>query len=119
MLGILGDFLVKKNHDYEARQFRALLYEGIVKYAYNDNTELHNFGVICYQMDDIDLAVRVSESLVDKNPSDLTYYYFLISIYLRDKKYKDRFIKTKEKILRDFKMDAKEKTKFEMLSYEV
>jgi len=118
LLGILGDFLVKKNHEYDSQQFRALLYEGIVKYAYNDNTELHNFGVICYQMNDIDLAVRVSESLVDKNLSDLTYYYFLLSIYLRDNKYKDRFIKTKEKILRDFKMDVEERTKFEVLNYE-
>jgi hypothetical protein len=118
LLGILGDFLVKKNHEYDAQQFRALLYEGIVKYAYNDNTELHNFGVICYQMNDIDLAVRVSESLVDKNPSDLTFHYFLLSIYLRDNKYKDRFTKTKETILRDFKMDEEDKSKFELLNYE-
>ncbi|UAY53223.1 hypothetical protein [Ferruginibacter albus] len=117
-LAVLGDFLVKKNHKYDAQQFRALLYEGIVKYAYNDNTELHNFGVICYQMNDIDLAVMVSESLVDKNPSDLTYYYFLLSIYLRNIKYKDKFIKTKEKILKDFKMDEEDKTKFEVLNYE-
>lgn len=118
LLGILIDFLVGKKHEYEAQQFRALLYEDIVKYAYNDNTELHNFGVICYQMNDIDLAVRVSESLVDKNPSDLTYYYFLLSIYLRDNKYKDRFIKTKEKILRDFKMNEEDRARFEVLNYE-
>lgn len=118
LLGILGDFLVKKNYEHDAQQFRALLYEGIVKYAYTDNTELHNFGVICYQMNDIDLAVRVSESLVDKNPSDLTYYYFLLSIYLRDNKYKNKFIKTKEKILRNFKMDEEDKIKFEVLNYE-
>ncbi len=36
-------------------------------------------GVICYQMNEIHLAIRVPESLVDKNPSDLTYYYFLLS----------------------------------------
>lgn len=118
LLGILGDFLVKRNYEHDAQQFRALLYEGIVKYAYTDNSELHNFGVICYQMNDIDLAVRVSESLVDKNPSDLTYYYFLLSIYLRDNKYKNRFIKTKEKILRNFKMDEEDKIKFEVLNYE-
>lgn len=118
LLKILGNFLVQKHYDYDAQQFRALLYEGIVKYAYNDNTELHNFGVICYQMNDIDLAVRVSEVLVDKNPSDLTYYYFLLSIYLRDNKYKDKFIKTKEKILRNFKMDEEDKIRFEALDYE-
>ncbi len=117
-LAVLGDFLAKKNHAQDAQQFRALLYEGIVKYAYNDNTELYNFGVICYQMNDIDLAVRVSQSLVDKNPSDITYYYSLLSIYLRDKKYKDKFIKTKEKILRDFKMDEEDKIKFGVLNYE-
>ncbi|MBN1967887.1 MAG: hypothetical protein JW870_00820 [Candidatus Delongbacteria bacterium] len=118
LLGILGDFLVKKHYEYDAQQFRALLYEGIVKYAYNDNTELQNFGVICYQMNDIDLAVRISESLVDKNPFDLTYYYFLLSIYLRDNKYKDIFIKTKEKVLKNFKMDKEDKIKFEVLNYE-
>lgn len=118
LLGFLSDFLTQKNHDYEAQQFRAVLYEGIVKYACNDNTELYNFGVICYQMNDIDLAVRVSESLVEKNPSDLTYYYFLLSIYLKDNKYKSRFIKTREKILGEFKMVAEDKTKFEALSYQ-
>lgn len=69
-------------------------------------------------MNDIDLAVKVSESLVDKNPSDLTVHYFLLSIYLRDNKYKDRFTKTKEIILRDFKMDGEDKSKFELLNYE-
>lgn len=64
-------------------------------------------------MNDIDLAVRVTENLVDKNPSDIIYYYFLLPIYLRD-----RFIKTKEKIYRDFKMEAEVKTKFEEINYE-
>lgn len=69
-------------------------------------------------MNDIDLAIRVSESLVNKNPSDIIFYYILLSIYLRDRKYKDSFIKTKEKILRNFKMEADDKTKFEELNYD-
>jgi len=118
MLGLLGEFLVKKNYEHEAKQFRTLLYEGIVKYAYNDNAELHNYGVICYQLNDIDLAVRVSESLVEKNPSDLEYHYFLLSIYLQDIMYKDKFKRTKENILKNFKIEEEEREKFEILNYE-
>ena len=118
LLGLLGAFLKKKKHNKEAERYRALLYEGIVKYAYNDNNELHNFGVTCFEMKNIDLAVKVSEHIVDSNPSDLTYYYFLLSIYLQDKKYKDRFLKVKSKVLADFKLDEKTTEKFEILNYE-
>ena len=69
-------------------------------------------------MKNIDLAVKVSEHIVDSNPSDLTYYYFLLSIYLQDKKYKDRFLKVKSKVLADFKLDEKTTEKFEILNYE-
>lgn len=118
LLGLLGAFLKKKKHNKEAERYRALLYEGIVKYAYNDNNELHNFGVTCFEMKNIDLAVKVSEHIVDSNPSDLTFYYFLLSIYLQEKKYKDRFIKVKSKVLADFKLDEKTTEKFEILNYE-
>ncbi|MCZ4696469.1 hypothetical protein DWB61_17560 [Ancylomarina euxinus] len=118
LLGLLGDFLKKKKHNKESEQFRALLYEGIVKYAYNDNNELHNFGVTCFEMKNIDLAVRVSEQIVDSNPSDIKYYYFLLSIYLQDRKYEDRFLKIKTKVLSDFKLDEKATKRFEILNYE-
>ncbi|WP_394370935.1 hypothetical protein [Salegentibacter lacus] len=63
-------------------------------------------------------SVRVSESLVDKNPSDLNYHYSLLSIYLRDTRYKDKFIKIKDNILKNFKTDEEERMKFEVLNYE-
>lgn len=118
LLGLLGDFLKKKKHNKEAKQFRTLLYEGIVKYAYNDNNELHNFGVTCFEMKNIDLAVKVSEQIVDSNPSDIKYYYFLLSIYLQDRKYEDKFLNIKTKVLNDFKLDEKTAKKFEILNYE-
>lgn len=118
LLGLLGEFLTKKKQKKGAKQFRALLYEGIVKYAHNDNNELHNFAVVCFEMNDIDSAVKVSEHILDTNPNNLTYCYFLLSIYLKDIKYKDRFLKMKDRVLRNFKLDEKIRSKFEILNYE-
>lgn len=118
LLGLLGDFLNKKKHKKEAENCRALLYEGIVKYAYNDNTELHNFGVLCFEMGNIELAVRVAESIVDSNPSNIKYCYFLLSLYLRDKIYQGKFELMKKYVLNNFKLKDKDRKAFEILEYQ-
>jgi hypothetical protein len=118
LIGLLGELLTKKGYEEEAILFRTLLYEGIVKYAYNDNSELCNFGAICFELNDISLAVRVAEYLVNNNPNDWTYYYFLLSVYLKDIEYKDKFLITKDRVLRNFKLDNEAKNRFEILQYE-
>jgi tetratricopeptide (TPR) repeat protein len=117
LIGLLGEFLKENKHKKEANCFRSLLYEGIVKYAYNDNEELHNFGVVCFEMGNTELAVKVAESIVESNPTETKYYYFLLSIYLTDRIYSNRFEKIKKYVLENFRLNEKSKKAFEILLY--
>ena len=117
LIGLFGDFLKKKKHYKESEKYRSLLYEGVVKYAHNDYNELHNFGVICFQKDNIELAVKVAEYLRDNYPNNIQSYFFLLSLYMNSDAHANHYNKTKNYVLNNFNLSNEQKKQFDLLEF--
>lgn len=117
LIGLLSEFLELKKQFQLSRNFRWLLYIGIIKFSEIDNTETHNFGVVNFQLNDIERAVIIAEHLVKVNPSNSDYYYSLLSLYLKNEKYLVKFLNTQKYVLENLKLSEEKKKEFEILNY--
>lgn len=116
-IAVLGNFLEQKNEKKAAREFRILLTERIVKFASNDNMELHNFAIVNFQLNNIDQSVEIANYLIEKNPTDPSFYFLLLNIYLKDKKYLAKFAEYKSYVLENFNLPEDNRKEFEKLEY--
>lgn len=79
--------------------------------------ELHNFAIVNFQLNNIDQSVEIANYLIEKNPTDPSFYFLLLNIYLKDKKYLAKFAEYKSYVLENFNLPEDNRKEFEKLEY--
>ena len=114
-VGIFSEFVEEKGFSDHAKSLRTLVIKEYIKFARNDNQELHNLAVINFKVGDLDNAISIAKLLTEKNSHIVNHNFLLLNLYSNDKKYNADFLALKTEILQNFNLSEAERKDLEAI----